>query len=114
MNANTVPVAAPDLSRFAPRFLAGLARRVEELSALAAALDDREKLDATMRLFHSIAGLAGTFGFHHLTTVSRGAEILCARSLDSGVRLSVEERLTLLEAIMHLRNAATTGLQQAA
>ena len=114
MNMNVTPVAAPDLSRFRPRFLAGLNRRVEELTAHAPMLEQRDRLDATMRMFHSIAGLAGTFGFPALTNISRQAERTCARALEAGSLLTAVERRTVVETIDQLRAACSVDLQKAA
>jgi chemotaxis protein histidine kinase CheA len=112
LNVNTTPV--PDLSHFRPRFLAGLNRRVDELTSYAPLLEERNWLDAAMRVFHSIAGLAGTFGFWNLTTISRQAEITCARALDAGTVLTGPDHNSVVDAITQLRAACSMELQHAA
>jgi chemotaxis protein histidine kinase CheA len=112
MNINTTP--APDLSLFRPRFLAGLNRRVAELTGHAARLEQRDHLDAAMRLFHSITGMAGTFGFPDLTTISRRAEVTCARALAAGAPLTEPECNVVVETIGRLRLACSVDLHQAA
>lgn len=109
MNVSVNATPAPDRTHFGARFLEGLNRRADELTAYSSALQQTEQLDAAMRLFHSIAELGGTFGFHLVTRISRRAETLCARALESGVKLSVEDRLVVLQTIVQLRAAAANS-----
>lgn len=72
------------------KFRTGLERRLREISAnleLLAPAPEGTLLRETERLFHSLAGLGGTYGFPEITRIARLAERLCAREM-TGQRLA--------------------------
>ena len=68
------------------RFVAGLDRRFTQLTTCVGVLRDSHSLDEEtianvqddlMRSFHSLAGTAGTYGYHELTDIARLGDVLC-------------------------------------
>jgi chemotaxis protein histidine kinase CheA len=84
------------------RFLDGAERR---LAGLTAELDGAAGADALMRMFHSLAGIGGTYGFPRITEISRRCESLCAAALEQGRPMQSQEKVTL-----HLAVAAIRGI----
>ena len=65
------------IARLSARFLARAADDLRDLQLWA--VEPKRHADELRRLTHRLAGGAGTFGFHHLSTVAGRAEdaILC-------------------------------------
>jgi len=72
-----------DLSFLVPRFLERLDERLRRLdSALETVVDaSGEPLETVMRDFHSLAGIAGTYGFPEVTRLARMGELLVERAI---------------------------------
>jgi chemotaxis protein histidine kinase CheA len=84
------------------RFLAGLDRRLAEIaSALAGAYD----LESLMRKFHSLAGIAGTYGFHRITDISRECEEFCVTAMSHARGLTAEDVTRLQRSVEAMREA---------
>jgi hypothetical protein len=71
------------------RFFSGLERRVGQLNALLAA----QRYEEAGLLFHSLAGIGGTYGFPAVTTLALEAERICGRAVTS-------DRSTRLQSIV--------------
>jgi chemotaxis protein histidine kinase CheA len=93
------------------RFLVGLDRRLADLTM---ALDGAVDSDALMRMFHSLAGIGGTYGFPQITSISRSCETLCNVVIEERRNVASEERRYLREAIGDIRAAQSSQLQRAA
>lgn len=67
------------------RFLSGLDRRITQLNALLAT----GRYEEARLLFHSLAGIGGTYGFPGVTALALEAERLCDRAVtaDRAARL---------------------------
>jgi chemotaxis protein histidine kinase CheA len=96
--------AAPDfLLELRRRFLTGLERRSSDLTAMLRGSADPESL---MRMFHSLAGIGGTYGFHQVTDISRLSEALCQNAMAEQRAITVTEKQELADAIAKLRETA--------
>lgn len=98
MNA-TVPDRFLQLQR---RFLDGVERRLAEMTS---ELDRTADSDALMRMFHSLAGIGGTYGFPRITEISRRGELLCAAAMEEQRPMLSPEKISL-----HLAVAAIRGI----
>ncbi len=85
------------------RFLSGLERRLTDLTELLSGAADPEAL---MRMFHSIAGIAGTYGFHRITDIGRSCEDLCVSAIDSTRTLTISEVNALKNAVVAIQACA--------
>jgi HPt (histidine-containing phosphotransfer) domain-containing protein len=61
------------------RFAARLSERLVLLDDLLGRLDSTRAIADAERLFHSLVGSGGTYGFPEITRVAREAEELCGR-----------------------------------
>ncbi|HWS70961.1 MAG TPA: Hpt domain-containing protein [Thermoanaerobaculia bacterium] len=96
-------VVIPDALR--ARFFERLAERVVTLQATVAAFDDGlEARDSLERQLHSLAGIAGTYGFGGLTDLARDGELRC------GAGAELAELRSVVEAIAEA--AARTNSKQ--
>ena len=95
-----------NIAELQQRFLAGLDRRLGELTAALEAMGDAESL---MRKFHSLAGIAGTYGYHRVTDVSRECELACVTAMEEIRALTDDERGRLRAAIETIRVMAGTA-----
>ena len=84
------------------RFLDGIERRLADMTV---ELDRAANADALMRMFHSLAGIGGTYGFQRITEISRRCESLCAAALEQRRAMQSKEKITL-----HLGVAAIRGI----
>ena len=85
------------------RFLAGLERRLDEMMlALHGTADEQ----ALMPMFHSVAGIAGTYGYPLITEISRHCEHLCAGAIEDGRCLTASQTESLRGAVAAMRVAA--------
>ena len=98
MNAST-PDRLHELQR---RFLDGLERRLADISA---ALDSSGDPGALMPMFHSLAGIGGTYGFPQITDISRRCEQLCVMAIAETRPLAPLETECLIEALGNIRAA---------
>jgi HPt (histidine-containing phosphotransfer) domain-containing protein len=90
------------------RFLAGLQRRLSEVTSL---LDGAADPEGAMRMFHSLAGIAGTYGYHVVTDLSRGCENLCVSVIEEKRTFSPPELDRLKHAVVKISEsvAATSS-----
>ena len=88
------------------RFLAGLDRRLDEIAAMMEGARDQ---DALMRMFHSIAGIAGTYGYPHITEISRRGELLCSAAIEEGRAITELEERILSHALVAMRAASSAA-----
>ncbi len=58
-----------------------------------------------MRMFHSLAGIAGTFGFHRITDISRECEEFCVSALSYSRALTAEDVGRLQRSVEAMREA---------
>ena len=84
------------------RFLAGLERRLGEITEILAGTRDPETL---MMRFHSLAGIAGTYGFHRITRVSRECEEFCVSAMSTREPLTAEDVSRLQRSVETMREA---------
>ena len=84
------------------RFLTGLERRLGEITNGLAGTPDPESL---MLMFHSLAGIAGTYGFHRITDVSRECEEFCVSVMADGRTLTADEIGRLQRSVEVMREA---------
>jgi HPt (histidine-containing phosphotransfer) domain-containing protein len=92
------------------RFLLGLERRVSDLTTTLRGSADPESL---MRMFHSLAGIGGTYGFPRITDISRQCELLCANVTEVGRTISFAEKKHLRRAVGEIA-ATAHGKEEAA
>ena len=96
--------SAPDrLLELQRRFLDGLERR---LADMAAALEGGAVPETLMPMFHSLAGIGGTYGFPQITEISRRCEQLCLMAMAQKRPLAPLEIDCLSEALAGIRAAA--------
>jgi HPt (histidine-containing phosphotransfer) domain-containing protein len=76
------------LAELQQKFLTGLERRLGEITNTLAASRDTESL---MRMFHSLAGIAGTYGYHRITEISRECEEFCSGAISDMRGLTAED-----------------------
>ena len=89
----------PDALR--ARFFSRLAERVVTLQATVATFDDGlEARDSLERQFHSLAGIAGTYGFPGLTDLARHGELRCAEGAALAELRGVVEAIAEFAAAM--------------
>ena len=84
------------------RFLVGLERRLCEIADMLAGTRNPESL---MLMFHSLAGIAGTYGFHRITRVSRQCEELCVAVMSGSRALTAGEINRLQQSLETMREA---------
>jgi HPt (histidine-containing phosphotransfer) domain-containing protein len=84
------------------RFLTGLERRLGEIANALAGTHDPESL---MLMFHSLAGIAGTFGFHRITDISRECEEFCVSATSDARALTAEDIGRLQRSVEAIREA---------
>lgn len=82
------------------RFVRALAKRCGDIMDL---IDRPDDLQTLRRGFHSLAGIAGTYGYHAVTEVSRRCELLCADALDQNRGLTPFDRARLVAGISTIR-----------
>lgn len=94
---------APDrLLALQRRFLDGVERRLADMST---ELDRTADTDALMRMFHSLAGIGGTYGFPRVSEISHTCETLCAAAMEEKRPMRSAEKISL-----HLAVAAIRGI----
>jgi chemotaxis protein histidine kinase CheA len=81
------------------RFLLGLELRLRDVATVLRGSGDPESL---MRMFHSLAGIGGTYGFPRITEVSRRCESLCQKAIDEGRVISVVEKERFRRAVVQI------------
>ena len=84
------------------RFQAGLERRLDDIAGVLGGAREPESL---MRMFHSLAGIAGTYGFHRITDISRECEDFCVGVMSESRSLRVEDVARLLCSVEAMREA---------
>jgi chemotaxis protein histidine kinase CheA len=84
------------------RFLAGLNRRVIDLTTTLDVSSDPEPL---MRMFHSLTGIGGTYGFPRITEISRSCEALCVTCMEEHRTIGIAEKEQLLTAVVKIQNS---------
>ena len=77
-------------------------RRLAEMTA---ALEGAADPEALMPMFHSLAGIAGTYGFPQITDISRSCEQLCVMAIEKARQLTPPETECLIEALGNIRAA---------
>ena len=90
------------------RFLDGLERRLADMTA---ELDGGADPQVLMPMFHSLAGIGGTYGFPRITDISRRCEELCVMAIAETRFLAPLETQCLIEALVSIR-AAAPGVKQ--
>jgi chemotaxis protein histidine kinase CheA len=90
------------------RFLSGLERRLSDVSGV---LMEGTNTDAVMRAFHSVVGIAGTYGFHDITDLSRICEELARTAVEEGRPLAPAENQEIETTIARIRIAARDASQ---
>jgi hypothetical protein len=85
------------------RFLVGLDRRVTDLTTTLNGSSDPEPL---MRMFHSLTGIGGTYGFPRITEISRSCEALCVAGIEEHRTITLEEKEQLQSAVVQIRASA--------
>ena len=88
------------------RFFLGMGRRLSELATELNTMADAESL---MRKFHSLAGIAGTYGYDGVTEISRECELLCLTAMAEIRALTDDERGSLRAAVETLRSIVETS-----
>ncbi|HMC22080.1 MAG TPA: Hpt domain-containing protein [Thermoanaerobaculia bacterium] len=89
------------------RFVAGLERRLGDLIVL---LDSTAEPEALSRMFHSLAGIGGTYGFPDITTLARQGEESCRQSVEE-LRPLLPTELNALRALISSIAAVPTNSQ---
>src|SRR6184192_2863008 len=84
------------------RFVVGLERRLSEVTDSLAGARNPESL---MLMFHSLAGIAGTYGFHRITRVSRECEEFCVAVMSANGTLTDENIGRLQRSVETMREA---------
>ena len=84
------------------RFLDKLEQRLADMTA---ELDRTADADALMRMFHSLAGIGGTYGFPRVSEISRRCEEMCAAAMEQKRAMQSKEKVSL-----HLAVAAIRGV----
>lgn len=103
--------AAPDrLLHLQRRFLDGVERRLAHMST---ELDAAADADALMRMFHSLAGIGGTYGFPRVSEISRRCEEMCTTAMEEKRAMQPKERVSLHVAVAAIRGI-TAGSRTAA
>jgi len=85
------------------RFVRALAQRCTDIADL---IDDGNDLERLMRGFHSLAGIAGTYGYDEVTEVSRECELCCASAIEQARALNAADRARLIAGIEAIRRYA--------
>ena len=85
------------------RFLVGLERRVTDLTTTLNGSSDPEPL---MRMFHSLTGIGGTYGFPRITEISRFCEALCVTGIEEQRAITLAEKEQLRRAVVQIRASA--------
>ena len=97
-------MAKGDFAFLQQRFTAGLQRRVGEmnrcLDTLTSSAIDAPTAENLQRLFHSLAGIGGTFGFHEITDLAKEGEHACWQVVEDERPLDASE-LTQLRGLVH-------------
>jgi HPt (histidine-containing phosphotransfer) domain-containing protein len=99
----------PKLAFLRERFAAGLTSRVAQMRECIETISQREdpQTEATLeRLFHSLAGIGGTYGYQEITFLARAGEDACR--LDD--RRNRAARGALLHAIVDAIATASAGV----
>jgi hypothetical protein len=91
---------AAGLLKLQQRFLSGLERRTADLAAMLYGSADPQSL---MRMFHSLAGIGGTYGYQRITDVSRLCELLCSNVIEQHRAISLPEKEDLERAVIEIR-----------
>lgn len=88
--------------KYAAGLPAKVAKAAESVRSFLSAPGDSDRCEVAHRSLHSLTGSSGTYGFPEMSRIAHSAEILLRRSLESGVPLSEEEALTLVDVIDRL------------
>jgi chemotaxis protein histidine kinase CheA len=80
------------------RFAARLSERLVLLDDLLGRLDSTRAITDVERLFHSLVGSGGTYGFPEITSLARDAEEICGRMKQRAV--ARPEDIAALRAIV--------------
>ena len=84
------------------RFLDKLEQRLADMTV---ELDRSADAGTLMHMFHSLAGIGGTYGFPRVSEISRRCEELCAAALEQKRAVQSKEKVSL-----HLAVAAIRGI----
>jgi Hpt domain len=99
--------SAPDrLLELQQRFLVGLEVRLTDLTTT---LDGSSDPDLLMRMFHSLVGIGGTYGFPQITEISRFCEAACVNVIEKERTMSFDEQEHLRRAVAEMRVFAASG-----
>jgi chemotaxis protein histidine kinase CheA len=82
------------------RFMAGLERRTTDLTTT---LDGSADPESLMRMFHSLAGIGGTYGYPRITELGRSCEALCVSAIDERRSISSAAKERLRRAVAEIR-----------
>ncbi len=82
------------------RFLDGVERR---LADMATELDRTADADALRRMFHSLTGIGGTYGFPRISEISRDCEEMCATAMEERRSMQSKEKISLHLAVSAIR-----------
>lgn len=96
----TVPDRLLELQK---RFLVGLEGRLTDLTTTLSGSSDPELV---MRMFHSLVGIGGTYGFPQITEISRFCEAFCVNVIEQQRAMSVDEQEHLARAVAEMRRFA--------
>jgi chemotaxis protein histidine kinase CheA len=88
--------ATSRLAELQERFLVGLDRRLADLKT---SLNGAADAEALMRMFHSLVGIGGTYGFPRISELARRGEEACCRSAEELRSLSPTERQALRQLV---------------
>jgi len=91
--------AHPRMAELEQRFLVGLGRRTSDLSVALNGAADSESL---MRMFHSLVGIGGTYGYPAITETSRACEALCLNAMEEHRAITFDEKKRLGAAIVSI------------
>jgi chemotaxis protein histidine kinase CheA len=93
------------------RFLDGVERRLAEMTA---ELDHNADAGALMRMFHSLAGIGGTFGFPRVSEISSKCEALCAAAAEGQRPMLSAEKISLHLAVAAIRGITAARIEKSA
>lgn len=83
------------------RFRAGMERRLAEVDE---AVFDEARLHEVESVFHSIAGIGGTYGHPVVSTIASAVEQICAEAVRHGRALSDAELMDVRLAVRSIRH----------
>jgi hypothetical protein len=103
--------AASRLQELQQRFLSGLDVRLGNITATLEGFADPGSLRL---MFHSLAGIGGTYGFPRITELSRFAETLCAGVVDERREITSNEKNVLRRSVLDIQASAPQRILTAA